>query len=97
MIYRDLANNHEVDLGLGAEALLESFKNNWYEIHAGKAFDPETGVVVDTVLYYVVNSATGIVEYQGHHLPAVVSMSNNLAKAMDMVQQTDMDLDLPVH
>ena len=89
MFFQKLSKDHPVPVGLATEALLGEHKNNWYEIKVGKMFEPDTGEVTDTILYHVVNRITDIIEYQGHHLPAVLNMAKQLGIAMDTYNSLD--------
>ena len=72
--------------------LLDSYGTKWYRIDLGYIFDPDDGAVSDVVIYHVVNNFTGVIEYQGSHLPSVIQMANALDDAMRKLEQEE---DLP--
>lgn len=61
---------------------LSQYDNEWYETRLGYLYDPETGNVSDTTVYHIINRNTGVIEYQGTMLPAVVQHANFMAGAM---------------
>lgn len=91
MTYVIWSNNEKVrpPIDPAYNALLNDFSNKWYTIELGFLFEPDDGATSDVVVYHVVNNFTGVIEYQGSHLPSVIQMAMALDEAMMKLERED--------
>lgn len=71
---------------------LSQYDTDHYEIRLGKLYDPDDGNVLDIAVYHIINRNTGVIEYQGSTLPAVIQHCRYMNEAMDAMDQSKASL-----